>query len=770
LKLHTKTNTIERGGVYAENAFTIKTTAKAFDILSSGLYTDPIAAIVRELSCNASDAHVAAGKPTEPFIIHLPNELEPYFSVIDNGTGLSDENIRGELVPTTTVEGDRIVPMLDEEGNQLYHRAGGLYTTYFESTKTDSNDFVGALGLGSKSPFSYARAFDVISRYNGTKLVYSVFLNESNIPSVALLGKKSTDEPNGLEVRIAIRSEDFSAFAEKVSHELRFFDIKPNIIGSCNFEFVDTPEPIVSGEGWSLFRSSRWGSNHVTAIQGNVAYHVNTDQLYSHLSDSARALIGDVDIALFFDIGQLEFAANREEIRYDEDTLSNIIDRLEQMCSDLTKYANDIISPYSDSRWNAAIAFESLSKEWFLGDHNLRIFLSHKTKELEDDSVLKDLVVKGNYVQINNDIRGHEIVEYTYRARGRITREGRVENTSVNPRSDTVVFYNDIKTRGITQIKEYLRNSQEINTALVITPLKIPRAVNTFNEAYETPFTDYDEEYEYIIDSLGHPEVKIASIDTETVKRKIGNGTKAPIYIPNGYHSVRRGMWDTTYTADWKTAELGSVYDSTDEFLWFLLEHRSNIIDDEGGTVYWESRSISDNIANMVNIINEHFGTNYEMDNVYGVSVTAQRKISKKSNWTNLFELYLSALESYSPTLEYMQIKNVTTDNDNFGILAMLEDSQARSKILGLDRSSPFRQAVEPAITSIVEHEGNVSAARKVLSIWNSQRIFDTHVPNDVAPFFEKGQFNKYEMLPVVGNYTRNIDKIINYINLIDRS
>ena len=42
--------------------FRIRNSAKAFNILSSGLYANKIRAIIRELSCNAVDSHVAAGK------------------------------------------------------------------------------------------------------------------------------------------------------------------------------------------------------------------------------------------------------------------------------------------------------------------------------------------------------------------------------------------------------------------------------------------------------------------------------------------------------------------------------------------------------------------------------------------------------------------------------------------------------------------------------------------------------------------------------------
>lgn len=127
------TNEASLSNVKETGQFRIRNSAKAFSILSSGLYANKIRAIIRELSCNAYDSHVAAGKSTEKFLVHLPNTFEPYFSIRDYGTGLSH---------------DQVV---------------NIYTTYFESTKTASNEFIGALGLGSKSPFSYTDNFTVVA-------------------------------------------------------------------------------------------------------------------------------------------------------------------------------------------------------------------------------------------------------------------------------------------------------------------------------------------------------------------------------------------------------------------------------------------------------------------------------------------------------------------------------------------------------------------------------------------------------------------------------
>ena len=148
MKLQKNTNLIERSQKFEQSNYTIEATAKAFSILSDGLYANKIKAVVRELSTNAYDSHIDAGKPDVPFEVHLPNSMEPHFSIRDFGTGLSHEDCMN------------------------------LYTTYFRSNRTDSNKAVGCMGLGSKSPFAYNDSFTVESFFNGKHRTYNAYKNE----------------------------------------------------------------------------------------------------------------------------------------------------------------------------------------------------------------------------------------------------------------------------------------------------------------------------------------------------------------------------------------------------------------------------------------------------------------------------------------------------------------------------------------------------------------------------------------------------------------
>ena len=73
----------------------MESNAFSFRVMSDSIYSDKPMAVLRELGCNALDAHVAAGTDDKPFDVHLPNSFEPFFSIRDYGTGMSDADIKG---------------------------------------------------------------------------------------------------------------------------------------------------------------------------------------------------------------------------------------------------------------------------------------------------------------------------------------------------------------------------------------------------------------------------------------------------------------------------------------------------------------------------------------------------------------------------------------------------------------------------------------------------------------------------------------------------
>jgi hypothetical protein len=286
-------------GVLETNAFTIKANGKAFKVLIDGLYSDKVRSIVRELWSNAFDSHIAAGRADMPFDCQLPTVWEPFFRVRDYGTSLPHADVMH------------------------------LYTTVFESTKEDTNAQVGKLGLGSKSPFAYTDTFTVTTWRDGIKRVYSAYIGADSVPMIALLGEERSDEPQGLEVAFPVKSSDIDTFERAANRVALGFDVKPN-----TFDVTLRPpvsEALYSGPGWKLCDSDE--SMSALAKQGCVVYPI--DPLAVTGATSQQIAFLRAPLFIDFDIGQLEIAASREGLGYNEETCRNILAAVDRIAGEL---------------------------------------------------------------------------------------------------------------------------------------------------------------------------------------------------------------------------------------------------------------------------------------------------------------------------------------------------------------------------------------------------------------------------------------------------
>ena len=195
MRLATVKDPIQSSGLGDRNNFSIAASAKAFDILSSNLYQNKILAVIREVSCNAADANKSVGKDTSTIRVHVPTFGEPWFSVRDQGPGLSQTDVMQ------------------------------LYTTYFQSTKDNSDDLIGGFGLGSKSPFAVADQFTVTSWHGGFQSEY-VMYKDAGLPRVNLIRSVPSNEPTGMLVQVP-STKDFRTWAEEITGFFMWWQTKP---------------------------------------------------------------------------------------------------------------------------------------------------------------------------------------------------------------------------------------------------------------------------------------------------------------------------------------------------------------------------------------------------------------------------------------------------------------------------------------------------------------------------------------------------------------
>lgn len=358
MKLHENTRDVHVSGT-TQSDFQIANSPKAFRILSDNIYSDKVKAIIREVSTNAYDSHVDAGNSETPFDVHIPDHIEPWFSVRDYGTGMSKATIEK------------------------------LYTTYFDSNRNDSNDYTGAYGLGSKSPFSYTDSFNVQSFYNGETYIYNCFIDSDGRPKATLLHEGETQEQNGVEVKFAVNINDCRAFEIKASNVFYAFPVTPNF---TNVQIkVNKAKTILSGNDWRIVERS-WYGNSVYAIQGNVAYPIDFDSLpETPAADNMRSLISFANVDMFFNTGELGVSVSRESLEYDKVTVSNLLRKADLVVSDVKKYVTHFVNEI-ENFWDARIAASNnidnrilrLVKKVSFGDETLS-FMEKEPIDFDDD-------------------------------------------------------------------------------------------------------------------------------------------------------------------------------------------------------------------------------------------------------------------------------------------------------------------------------------------------------------------------------------------------
>jgi hypothetical protein len=285
---HAQDNVKGSAGLEQTQAYTIQANAHAFKVLSSGLYSDKVRAVLREIGCNAADAHIEAGIADRPFHVKLPNALDDQFFVKDWGPGMAHDEVMR------------------------------LYTSYFTSTKQQSNDMTGAFGLGSKSPFSYVDSYTVVSVSGGRKRTYALYLDNHGLPTVSLMAEEEPDKDwqSGVLVSFAVRPGDYEEFLEKAQEVFQWFSVPPRITGAKT-----KIEPLARLRTCDDFMVTEKLHSHCV-VMGNVRYPVDWSKLSP--KGASKLLWEGRNITLKAKIGDLDIVASRENLEYTEHTLRSL--------------------------------------------------------------------------------------------------------------------------------------------------------------------------------------------------------------------------------------------------------------------------------------------------------------------------------------------------------------------------------------------------------------------------------------------------------------
>lgn len=334
--------TVESQGVTMTGEFgiSLSDSAHIMTILRDTLYSDKILAVLREYGANAWDSHRMAGKPDLPIKIVLPTMVDPSLTIQDFGVGLSK--------------------------NDVFK----VFTQYGASTKRDSDTAVGMLGIGSKSGFAYSDSFTVVSCHGGSRCTYVAVLDKTEKGVINLLNEEPCGEETGVSIQMAVRPNDIHEFTSKAKELYKYFKPAPDI----NVELPKLPASQIALSKGAIFSTNEYRDDDQRwkAIMGCIPYRINLDQLVNFKGEStlpkvARRISG----ALFFNIGDVQISASREELKYSDSTKAIIAKRLEELIEEYVKQTIDGLVSQKLTPWEQRIRLHILTeldldipKEW----------------------------------------------------------------------------------------------------------------------------------------------------------------------------------------------------------------------------------------------------------------------------------------------------------------------------------------------------------------------------------------------------------------------
>jgi hypothetical protein len=336
MKFNTAHAEVEAEGFGQTQSFSISANGKAFRGLIDGLYSRKIEAAIRELATNAFDSHKMAGS-LAPFDVHLPNALEPNFSIRDYGIGMSHEFMMS-----------RFAVMFESTKDGLNE----------EDMDTNPNDQVGMLGLGRMSFFAYTDSCAITVWKDGRVNFYSVYMGPSGEPQIAHAGGGDSDELSGVKIEFPVKNKDLDQFEKSAIRVFRGFPTIPNGLRERVVEELRV-EPLEVGSVFKVYPEEYLPGSGFWAKQGCVLYPIDLMEIDDRATEETRrkydSMLGEyVDVTIVnhsekfaafknmqstfvidFPIGSLEFDLGRERLAYTDETVAALKARWQDMMDDV---------------------------------------------------------------------------------------------------------------------------------------------------------------------------------------------------------------------------------------------------------------------------------------------------------------------------------------------------------------------------------------------------------------------------------------------------
>lgn len=268
------------------------------DILSNRMYSYKARSILREYAANAQDANNVNPKLKDKRIhVKLPTFSSPFLEIRDFGLGMTHKEVAETFVK------------------------------YGASTKRESNDQIGALGMGGKSFLCMAKQMVVISKTENTTTTYDCVLNEFKLPTLKVIDSSPNPNPNdtGVLIKIPIQQDDCHSFERELD---LFSHWSPEPLVK-NYEIPATPiaetdHVNVEGLGSIKYHIRGGDESRVTSliIMGGVPYKTSHNEFRKTSDQDFWGPQGNFIVHV--PIGAVSVTSSREALEYDEHTIKNL--------------------------------------------------------------------------------------------------------------------------------------------------------------------------------------------------------------------------------------------------------------------------------------------------------------------------------------------------------------------------------------------------------------------------------------------------------------
>lgn len=694
--------------------FRIRNSAKAFNILSSGLYANKIRAVIREYSCNAVDSHTEASNTETPFDVHLPNSLEPWFAIRDYGVGLDEQQVRN------------------------------IFTTYFESTKTATDELIGGLGLGSKSAFSYTDNFTIVAVKNGVKRVYTAFINEQGVPSIAPMGEEATNEPAGVEIRFAVEdSHDFRKFYEESRHVYKHFKLRPVVSGGFGeYKFIDPEyedQDIIPG----VHSTGAKGHYHRSvAIMGNIEYPLEVPG-NADLGGLERLL--QCGLVIEFGIGELDIQASREGLSYIPETIAAIKAKLEAVNAVLAdKLAAEVAGiknawekafflnkKANSTLWNAAVQKYITDTKFDLAEANHYVTLKEFQFNVEDLEKKYNIKIAGfklrSYCSTASTLNPHKQFDH---------QNGGFKETWHIPLSTLIKFVVNDTTTGVgNRAKYHWKNTPNLGSDNVY----------ILNRANKTK----DMKLKAFLKALRNPPADYVFKASTLMKEERAKGIEKGVTV---LKLERRDYNGHMRSEDmvWRPAGDMSSFDDTQTYYYLPMSGfvALSVVGDKG----YDMKHFAQ-LLKASSIIGD--------STVYGVRKGDLENIKSKSNWINLDDHVRSVLNKPNAVNVKAIIKDAIGFTGFFKYAGVVE--------LITNNDSPYLKLYNE-FAGIEVASKNVLAAFQSLCLIYDVSAGNVNVTDEVTKYKKEMDVieARYPLIYQLDRYFRNSPALADYINAID--